>query len=139
MGGASKMVEQQDIRLTYSQKYIENTITCGTIGTENLQKTHKRLCQNKKNITNRTKERRNNKRKRSRRKRDGTCSPRRELERGVAPAPWEVPLSVKRSVKNRGGTLDKPCEAVKKETVLHKWSVLLATRNHRWVPAGDGN
>lgn len=32
------MVEQQDVRLIYSHKYIENTTTCGTICTEHLQK-----------------------------------------------------------------------------------------------------
>ena len=36
------MVEQQDIRLIYSHKYIENTTICGTLCTENLQKTEKR-------------------------------------------------------------------------------------------------
>ena len=32
------MVEEQDISLLYSHKYIENTTICGTIHTENLQK-----------------------------------------------------------------------------------------------------
>ena len=36
------MAEQQDVRPTYSHKYIENTTTCGTIRTENLRKTDKR-------------------------------------------------------------------------------------------------
>ena len=44
-----------------------------------------------------------------------------------------------RLAKNRGGTLHKWSEAVKKETVLHKWSVLWAMGNHRQVPAGVGN
>lgn len=43
----------------------------------------------------RTKERR----KRLERNRDGTCSPRRALERGKALAPWEVRLPVRRSAK----------------------------------------
>ena len=41
-GGGSKMVEKQAITLIYSHKYTENTTTCGTIHTENLQKTDKR-------------------------------------------------------------------------------------------------
>ena len=44
---------------------------------------------------------------------------RRELERGKAPAPWEVPPPVRSSPKT-GGTLDNQCEAVKMETILHK-------------------
>ena len=42
-GGGSKLEEQQDIRLTYSHKYIENTATCGTIHREHLWKIDKDL------------------------------------------------------------------------------------------------
>ena len=41
----------------------------------------------------RTKERR----KRTEKKQDGTCTPGRELEIGKAPAPWEAPPLVSRS------------------------------------------
>ena len=70
---------------------------------------------------------------------DGAYSLRRKLERVIVPAPWEVPPPVMRSAKNGRGTLDKWPEAVKKETVLHQWSVLWAMGNHRQVPAGVGN
>lgn len=43
------------------------------------------------------------------------------------------------TAKNGGGTLHKWPVAVKKETVLHKWSVLWAKDNCRQVPAGIGN
>ena len=36
------MAEQQDVRLTYSHEYTENTTTCGIICAENLWKTDKR-------------------------------------------------------------------------------------------------
>lgn len=51
----------------------------------------------------------------------------RELERGIADAP---------QAENRWGTLDKWYKAVKKETVLHKWSALQAMGNHWQVTAG---
>ena len=76
--------------------------------------------------------------KKNKRKGDGTCSPRRELERGIAPASQEVPPSATRPAKNGGETLGKWSEAVK-ETVLHKRSVLQAMGNHRQVSVGVGN
>ena len=33
----SKMAEWQDVRLTYSHKYTENTTTCVTVHTENVK------------------------------------------------------------------------------------------------------
>ena len=50
--------------------------------------------QEKLHKTRQDKERR---RKRLKTKQNGTCTPRRELERGKAPAPWEVPLPARRS------------------------------------------
>ena len=59
-------------------------------------------------------------------KRDESHSiPRRELERGKAPAHWEVPLLVRKSagteeeLKNTGGVHSDQGEAVEKETILH--------------------
>ena len=67
----------------------------------------------------------------------GTCSPSRELERGIAPAPQEVLPPVMILAKNREGTLHKWCEAVKRR----KSSTVSATGNgnRRRVPAGVGN
>ena len=45
--------------------------------------------------------------------------------------PQKVLPPVTSSATNGGGTLDKRCEAVEKETVLYKWTVLWATGNHR--------
>ena len=36
------MAEQQDVRLIYPHKHIENTTICGTVHSENLRKTDKR-------------------------------------------------------------------------------------------------
>ena len=80
---------------------------------------------------------RHKKEERNERKLDGISSPRRGLERGIGLAPWQVPPPVTKSTKNRGGTLDKWCKAVKKETVLYKRSVLWAMGNQ--VPASVGN
>ena len=65
------------------------------------------------------------KRVRIRKKQDGICTPRRELERGKAPEPCEVPPSDRRSARTEeelysiGGEHSNGCEAVKMETVLH--------------------
>ena len=85
--------------------------------------------------SDRTKERR--KRSRSNRNQDGTCTPRRELERRKAPALGKFPTS-KEISQDGGGTLDSQREAVKMETTLHERSVLQAA-NHMWVLAGVRN
>ena len=61
------------------------------------------------------------------------------MGRRIAPAPQELLPSAMRSAKNRGGALDKWSEAVKKEIVLHKRSVLWVMGNCRQVPPGVGN
>ena len=85
------MEEQQDVRLTYSHKYTENTTTCGTICTENLRKLTKdlkiKIELEKHYKTRKNKRKKKNKRKRSKMKQARTCSPSREVGRGVAPAP----------------------------------------------------
>ena len=60
-------------------------------------------------------------------------------ERGIAPVHQEVPPPATRPGKNGEGTLDKWFEAVKKETVLHKSSVLQAMGSCGQVPAGVEN
>ena len=47
------MEDQQDIRLIYSHKYIENTTICGTICTENLQKDLKIMVEQEKHYKTR--------------------------------------------------------------------------------------
>lgn len=59
---------------------------------------------------------------------EGICTPRRDLERGKSPAPWEVPPATSRTEEELlsiGGAHSNQCKAVKTERILHKWSVQL--------------
>ena len=93
----------------------------------------------------RTKQRR----KRREKKWDGSCTPKKDLEKGKTPGPWEVPLPARMSAKTEGEPEENTAIGVewkqystntaKSKTIFHKWSVLWAisvlwqsTILHQW-------
>ena len=76
----------------------------------------------------------------------GTCAPRRELEKGKMPTPWEVPHSSEETSQTEeelwsiGKKHSNLCKAIEMEMVLYKWSVsLLCTSQPRLTRLGARN
>lgn len=117
------MVEQEDTELTSPNTYIKNTSTNGTIPTEPLQNTGRRLQipeKDKKDLHVTGQDEREKKRKW-----DGNCGLGRELKKGKVPVPWEAPSLAGRSVQKgcfRGsekGTATGLWQTEERETYLN--------------------
>ena len=105
-GDGIKMVEEKDMGLTFSHKYIKNTSTCGMILTEHLLNAGRRPQTSKrarKSPCNWVGQKKKEEKRERERNRDRTCTPGRKLCKRIGFCTLGSPVTGGKISQDRGG------------------------------------